>query len=326
MGTENFATLADLALTVKDSRPELTKAIQLQAQTNDIWNILPLFPCNDGTKEQVLLNKELPEVAWRIINRGVKPTKAGASMVTYSTGGKEAICNIDERLMKLNNNSNEWRMFQGQVHQTSLSNEMSTTIFYGDEKINPAGFTGLSAFYYSKADQDKYYADQIIDAGGTGDNLTSIWMVVFSQQSVYGIYPAGTTAGYDYKDNGRVQAMDEEGRTFWCYQSQFNWDLGLALKDPRQVVRIANVDLANLTGSDLINFLIEGYFKLYDPRLGRPALLCNRSVETALAKAAANKNNVQLNIGEFAGRKISEFWTLPVLRNEAILNTESQLV
>ena len=74
-----------------------------------------------------------------------------------------------------------------------MNQEMATTLFYGDEKINPAGFTGLGAYFYSKTNQEDIWADQIIDCGGTGDNLTSVWFVGFGEQQVYGLFPEGDT-------------------------------------------------------------------------------------------------------------------------------------
>ena len=53
---------------------------------------------------------------------------------------------------------------------------MAETIFYGDTRINPQRFTGLSARYNDKSAKN---AKNIVDAGGTGSNLTSVWLVVW---------------------------------------------------------------------------------------------------------------------------------------------------
>lgn len=324
-----MATLYDVAQRLGKGNKEeqmLGKVVELQAQTNDIWTALPFQPCNNGTSETVMVRTSLPDVAWRIINRGVKPTKSSVGQASFTTGGVEALANIDERIINLRPDANQFRMNENYAHQEAMSQKMSTTIFYGDEKVNPAGFTGLSAFYYSKKDQDAVYADQIIDAGGTGNKLTSLWIITFAPDTVYGIHPKSIAAGYKYRDNGRIQVPDKDNNMYWAYQSQMNWDMGLCIRDPRYVVRLANIDVTKTTDAEFLNKLITAYNQIENPDHGRTFILCNRQVQTYLAILAANKQNVNLGVQDFAGKKITHFWTSPILRNDAILNTESQLI
>lgn len=323
-----LATMYDIAARLgKDGKVAEQRVVELQAQQNKIWEVLPMKPCNEGTKETVLLRAELPPTAWRMINKGRKPTKSAVKQASYTTGGKEEFSEVDERLLQINKNSNTWRLSEATSKQEAMSQDMCRTIIYGNEKINPAGFTGFDAHYGSKAAGiDSIWTDQIIDAGGTGDNLTSLWIVTFGMDTVYGIHPAGIPAGYQYRDNGRVQMRDEENGTFWGYQSQFNWDLGLAIRDPRYVVRLANIDITKRDNSTFIENLIESYGQIHNPDKGNTVILCNRKVETYINILASKKENVNLRIDEFGGKKITHFWTSPILRTDAILNTESQLV
>ena len=321
-----LATLYDIAQTLGQTNALLQNVVELQAQTNEIWQVLPFKPCNKSTMEVVPLRTALPEVAWRMINKGTKPTKSSMAQASFTCGALEAMAQIDERIMQLNKGSNAFRMNENRAHQESMSQMMSQSVFYGDEKINPATFTGLSAFYYSKANQDPVYADQIIDAGGTGDNLTSLWIVTFAPDTVYGIHPEGIPGGYKYKDNGRVPVNDEKGGKYYAYESQFNWDMGLCIRDPRYVVRLANIDYTDTDSTTFRNKLIEAYNQIHNVDHGRTVILCNRKVQTYLAIMATNAKNVDLRFDEFAGKKVTHFWTSPILMNDAILMTESQLV
>lgn len=322
-----LATMYDIAARLgKDGKVAEQRVVELQAQTNDVWTVLPLKPCNDGTKETVLLREDLPGVAWRMLNKGSVPGKSAVKQASYTTGGVEALAEIDERMLQLNKNSNTWRLSENVAHQEAMSQKMCSTIFYGDEKINPAGFTGFAAHYYSKTNQSALYGDQIIDAGGTGDNLTSLWIMTLGHDTVYGIYPETVAAGYKYKDNGRVQMTDESGGKFWGYQAQYNWDMGIAIRDPRYIVRVANVDITKTSNMEFVDTLITAFNQIHNPDHGRTVILCNRKVQTYLAILAAKKENVNLRIDEFGGKKIEHFWNAPILRNDAILNTESQLV
>lgn len=323
-----LATLYDMAARLgKDGKEADQRVVELQAQTNDIWTVLPFKPCNDGTKEKIMLRNDLPDVAWRMLNSGSMPDKSAVKQASYTTGGLEALAEIDERMLAINRNSNVWRLSENTAHQEAMSQKMCQTIFYGDEKINPAGFTGFSAHYYSKANQDALYADQIIDAGGTAeDKLTSLWIMTFGMDTVYGIHPETIPTGYRYKDNGRIQMMDAAGGKFWGYQSQYNWDMGIAIRDPRYIVRLANIDLTQTSSTTFIDSLITAFNQIHNPDHGRTVILCNRKVETYLAILAAKKENVNLRIDEFGGKKITHFWTAPILRNDAILTTEERLV
>lgn len=302
------------------------KVVEMQSQTNDIWRALPIKEANNGTSERTVVRAALPDVAWRIINKGVKPTKSASTQVSFSCGRVEALADVDEMLMDANKGSNAWRASENFAHQEAMSQKMSETIFYGDEKINPAGFSGLGAYYYSKKDQDKVYADQIIDAGGTGDNLTSLWIVTMGYDTVYGIHPEGVPAGYKYEDKGKVELRDKDGGIFYGYRSKYDWNMGLAVRDPRYVVRLANIDPTKFDDTEFARKMIQAYSQIHNVDHGPTYIICNRKVQTYLSILASEKNNVNLRFDEWAGKKVTHFWTSPILVNDAILNTESQLV
>ena len=325
-GQSGLATLYDMAARIGQGGDKLTqRVVELQAQKNDIWQVLPFKTCNDGTKEVVMLREDLPKLAWRMINKGTPVVKTGTKTASYTTGGLEGFAQVDERAMKINKNSNAYRLSECDGVQQGMSNQICETIFYGDEKINPAGFTGFSAHYYSKTDTG-IWGDQIIDAGGTGNNLTSLWIATFGMDTVYGIVPEGIPAGYQYKDKGSVPVIDKDGNKFYAFESQFNWDMGLAIRDPRYVVRLANIDTTDRDDTTFIEKLIEALDQIYDPDKGKTVLLCNRKVNTYLNILAMKKSNVNLTIENFGGKKITHFWGYPMLRNDAIINTESQIV
>ena len=59
---------------------------------------------------------------------------------------------------------------------------------------------------------------------------------------------------------------------------------------------------------------------------GRTVIYCNRTIQTFLHKQAMNAKNVNLTIGEYAGKKIPEFLGMPIKRCDALLNTEARVV
>ncbi|MXF24183.1 major capsid protein, partial [Escherichia coli] len=74
----------------------------------------------------------------------------------------------------------------------AMNQAMAQTLFYGDSSVNPQQFMGLSSRYSSLSAGN---AQNIIDAGGTGTDNTSIWLVVWGENTVHGIFPKGQKAG-----------------------------------------------------------------------------------------------------------------------------------
>lgn len=84
-------------------------------------------------------------------------------------------------------------------------------------------------------------APNVIDAGGRGKNLTSIWLVGWSPSTCYCFYPKNTAAGLRIEDIGEEAALDKEGGEFRALKTCYTWTFGLSVRDWRYVVRIANV-------------------------------------------------------------------------------------
>lgn len=322
----NYPTLQSIAAAMPGGTANevaARTAVELQSQVNDIMNVLPLFPCNNGTREEILQRMALPEIAWRMMNKGVKPTKSAMQRASFSCGYAQALSKVDELVWKVNKYSDEYRMSEAKAHQFAMFNKMATTMFYGDEKKNPAGFTGLCAYYY-KTGSD-VWGKQVIKAGGSGSALTSIWVVCFGRETVYGIYPEGSkSGGYEYEDMGKQPVTDSDGGELYAYTSKFGWNMGLAVKDPRAVVRLCNIDTTDMN-DDLISKLIEAVDQIENPDAGFTAIFCNRKVSTYLRKQVAAKDNMALRVDEFAGHKVTHYDTIPILRCDAITSTESAL-
>jgi hypothetical protein len=67
-----------------------------------------------------------------------------------------------------------------------------------------------------------------------------------------------------------------------AYQDHWQWKCGLALKDWRFAVRIANIDISNLvaksSAADLIELMIKAVHRIPSMGMGKPVFYMNRSV------------------------------------------------
>ena len=326
---QNLPTLHDWARRL-DPKGKIDTVVNLLAETNQILEDMVWIEGNLPTGHQTTVATGIPDHTWRTLYRGVQPTKGTPQQVVDTCGMLEARPQIDIDLAKLNGNSAEWRLSEERLHIEGMNQEMAKTLFYGDTRDEPEKFMGLAPRF---CDLNADNAGQIIDAGGTGSNLTSIWLVVWGPNTVHGIFPKGSKAGMQITDNGKQTVTDANGGRYDVLESHYKWDCGLSVRDWRYVVRIANIDVDNLatfgSGSDsapnLIRLLIQAVETPPEVNLGRPVIYCNRKVRTWLRIMVNEKSNVYLSLDEYGGKKILTFDGIPIKRCDKILTTESKV-
>ncbi len=183
--------------------------------------------------------------------------------VTDSIGMLETYAEVDKSLADLNGNTAEFRLSEDRAFIEAMNQAMAQTLFYGDSSVNPQQFMGLSSRYSSLSAGN---AQNIIDAGGTGTDNTSIWLVVWGENTVHGIFPKGQKAGIQMEDKGQVTLEDANGGKYEGYRTHYKWDNGLTLRDWRYVVRIANIDVSNLdapsTAANIAKLMIRALHRI----------------------------------------------------------------
>ncbi|WP_339053865.1 major capsid protein [Arsenophonus endosymbiont of Crataerina pallida] len=305
------------------------KIVELLSQTNEILDDMVFVEANQPTGHRTTIRTGLPEATWRLLNYGVPPSKSTTAQVTDSIGMLETYSEVDKDLADLNGQKTEFLLSESLSFLESMNQQMAETLIYGDTRVHPQRFTGFSArFNDSKAKNGV----NIIDAGGTGSNLTSIWLVVWGENTVHGIYPKGSKVGLQQDHKGQVTLEDANKGKYEGYRTHFQWKNGLTVRDWRYVVRIANVDIAKLKKDpeapdslDLPDLLIQAIEKIPNLSLGRPAIYCNQQIRSWMRRQIKNSKNVNISMQEVAGKKVVSFDEIPVRRVDTILATESQV-
>lgn len=323
----NGLTLLDIAKR-KDPDGKVAKVAELLTETNGILDDAVFVECNDGTSHRTTVRTGLPAVAWRKLNYGVPNSKSRTAQVKDSAGMLETYSKTDKALIDMSGDPGAVRMSEDRAFIEAMNQEMATTMFYGDTSVHPERFLGLAPRYNDLSAEN---GDNIIDAGGTGADNTSIWLVVWGENTCHGIYPNGSQGGISHRDLGEDTANDGNGGEYQIYRTHYKWDCGLTVRDWRYVVRIANVDVSALTkdasaGADLIDLMVQAVETLPGEIMGRASFYANRTVRSFLRRQITNKDNVWLNMGEVAGKKVVQFDDIPVRRTDAILNTEERVV
>lgn len=305
------------------------KIVELLNQTNEILDDMLFVEGNLPTGHRTTVRTGLPSATWRLLNYGVQPSKSTTAQVTDTTGMLETYSEVDKDLADLNGNTSEFLLSESLAFLESMNQEMAETLIYGDTSVHPQRFTGLAARFN---DLSAKSGTNIIDAGGTGSNLTSIYLVVWGENTVHGLFPKGSKAGLQQEHKGQVTLEDENGGRYEGYRTHFQWKNGLTVRDWRYVVRIANIDMSKLKKDpeaadslDLVDLLIQAIEKIPNLAMGRPAIYCNQAIRSWMRRQIKNSKNVNISMQEVAGKKVVSFDEIPVRRVDSILATESQV-
>lgn len=268
----------------------------------------------------------LPSIGWRKYNQGVASGKSRVDQIKETCGMLEGRSVVDCELASANGNEAAFRASEDMSFLQSFHHEVETGLFYHSTKASPEKFMGLSPRLDLTTGP---YGQQIIDWAGTssGNDQTSIWLIAFSPDTVFGVVPKGQPAGLVPHDMGQQMIADANGYRYRVYETVWNWKLGLCVKDARYLVRIANIDTSAVVGSDttIIDSMIDAYHQLQDRNTGRVCWFTNRLIGKFLHKQALTKAVYGLTIEQdlVNGGAVTKFMGFPILETDALLNTEA---
>jgi len=331
-----MATLGTGALTLLDWAKRLDpdgmvpQIVELLSQTNEMLADMLWKEGNLPTGHRTTVRTALPTVYWRLLNQGVAPSKSTTAQIDEMTGMLEAWSEVDVDLCLLNGNTNAFRLSEAKAFLEAMNQEMASTIIYGNQGTTPEEFTGLAPRYGAISGATN--ADNVISAGGSSSDNTSIWLVAWGDETVCGIFPKGSKAGLVHDDYGEQTVevtAGVAGNRMRAMQERFQWKGGIAVKDYRYAVRICNIDVSDLAGAtpaDLLTYM-EQADEIIPNELGRRAYYCNRRVARWLRNQvrASVETGGGITFENFAGKRTLTFGGVPIRKVDAILNTEATI-
>lgn len=322
-------TLADIAARMGPDGKIDPMIVEMLSETNEILDDMTMIEANGFAEHKTTVRSGLPDATWRKLNYGVQPSKSRTVQVKDAMGMLEAYAEVDKALSDLNGNSAAWRLSEDRAFIEGMNQSMATTLFYGDSSLDPEKFTGLTPRYNSLSAENGI---NIVDAGGTGNDNASVWLVVWGPNTCHGIYPKGSPAGLQSRDLGEHTLTDANGGRYQGLRTHYKWDNGLTLRDWRYVVRIANIDVSDLTknasaGADLIDLMTQAVELIPNTGLGRPVFYMPRKIRSFLRRQITNKVAAStLTMEEVSGKKVVAFDGIPCRRTDALLLTEARVV
>jgi len=343
--TSTALTYADWAKRMDDGY-HVAMIIELLSQTNEILEDMLVVEGNLPTGHKTTVRTGLPQATWRLLNQGVPNAKSTTAQITDTCGNLETYAVIDKDIADLNGNTAEFRLSEVRAFLEGMSQQVASTLIYGNQFVNPERFTGFAPRYSTLDTTVSQTANNVLNAGGSANTNTSIWIHVWGSDTAHATFPKGKITGLQHRDMGEWPVQDSAGNTYQAYRDHFKWEIGYVLRDWRYVARIANIDVTQLTGvsaANLINLIVRALYRLptaptsattiqtsdtpeIRANMGQTVIYCNRVIRTYLDLQAMNKTNVLLRIEEFDGKPVTTFRGIPVRTCDAILNNEATVV
>lgn len=348
-GTGTYPTLLDVTRGL-DPDGNTAAVVELLQQSNAPLLDIPWGEGNLSNGERTTVRTGIPDPIWRSFYQGVPASKSTKAQIQDSCGMLESRAEVDKDEADLNGNTASWRLSEDLAFLEGMNQGFCNALFYGNVAVNKASFNGFAPrFSQLSTTAGTVGYQNIIDAGGTGANLTSIWLVCWGQNTVFGIYPKGKKGGLQRQDLGEYDAFDENGDRFRAYGTHYKWDCGLTVKDWRYIVRIANIDVSALISGngapDIISLLIKAMHRV--PALGivqtgvqnvsangaaaiplapNPVFYANRTIAEWIDLQTQAKTNYTLKTGnDVFGRPVTFVRGIPLRNCDQLLSTETQV-
>lgn len=337
-------TLLDMAKAM-DPNGKIAATIELLAQSNEMLLDMPWLEGNMVTGHQSNIRTGLPLVAWKKLYKGTPPSKSQRQKVIDTCGMLEARSEVDVKSF-IGGDVQSFRLSEAMSFLEAMNQTLQTAIIYESETNNAERITGFAP-RYSTLNPAVQSSQNVIDAGGTGSDNTSMYLVCWGKNTVHGIYPKGSTAGLEHKDLGEIDAFDDQNNRFRAFADLWNWDCGLTVRDWRYVVRIANIDVSDLlaqTGTQaptastaLVKLMVKAQARIPMMGMGKCAFYANRTLKEMMGVAALEKSQNVLKVEE----AINQFGTVapgsvnngtlkflgtPIRTVDALLSTEARVV
>jgi hypothetical protein len=321
-------TLSTLVDWAKRSNPDgsIAAIAEILSTRKPIIQDIPWQSGNLPTGHQYTQRTGLPTVYFRLINQGVPNSKSVTAQITEQAAIIEGRSQLDEDLAMLNGNTASYRASEAVPFMEAMAQKFASTLFYGNAGTDPEQFTGLSPRYSSLSAGN---ARNVIDAGGTGSDNMSIWVIGWGQ-GLYGTFPKGSQAGLRHDDLGLQDAFDSSNNRFRAYIDRFQWKAGIALEDWRNVVRIANIDVSNMVAQSsqavMLPLLAKAFHRLQTMEGAK--IYMNRTAAEFLdieARSAVSTGG-QLSYAVVDGQPVTSFRSVPIRVEDSLLETEARVV
>jgi len=316
--TANGLTLAEVAKR-HDPQGNLATIAEVLEQENEILQDAVWRESNDVWANVTTRRAALPTGSWRKLNAGVAAEKSDTVQVVDTIGILETWAKNDIEVINSFRDKQQARNDEAMAFVEGLGQTMASTLIYGSTVTTPEKFTGLAPRM-----DDIAATTNVINEGGGGSDLTSIFVITWGPNEVHCLYPRNSKGGLEHTDMGIQIVQDDSSLDFRAYVDNFVWKCGLAVKHTKCIGRIANIES---TGASNI-FDEDNLITLLNRMKTGPGtrIYCNQTVLTQMEIRAKDKTNINYVLSDgLAPGPVLLFKGHPIRQVDQILDTEKAL-
>ena len=315
-----------------DPDGSIADIVEILQQQNPLLRDAVFKEANGKDYNQTTIRSSLPEGTWNRYNRRIRPTKSSTSVIIDTVSDLEAYSEINKKLIDREPDKRIARYNEDAAFLEGLMQQATRTALYGNDNTNPDEFLGFMNRFNRVS--SSINSNNVIDAGGTGSDNTSILGVVWDDNVCCMIKsknePTDSSGVIQMRDLGEDSSETAEGRV-QVYLTHFLVNLGLTIKDWRGVFRIANIDVSALqsdasSGTNLVNRISSLCSRLNARFFGkRKAIYMNQTVYDALLNQRTNFENVLNMQKDVFGYEVEHARGIPIRVVDQIVDTEARI-
>jgi hypothetical protein len=320
MPTKNLVDqMTALEAARRSSNPDAFTIIETMAMSNTMLQELPAVMANDGAVHTTLVRRSYPGGEHRIYNQGVGKKASQTEPVKDWITILEALSDVDAAQAEHSGNPNALYNSEASAFLVGMGLDQADDLIYGNHTQKPELIDGLATRYPK-------ISDHCIDFGGTGNGLSSIYLVAAGPNACHLIYPRGSTSvGVQRIDAGIVYADDGRGRVFRAHRDHFKAEYGIAVVHPDAVIRICSipVDMTKQQRADLLETVLK-HQKRLTKGIVNTALFANSDIIYQIERAGREMQYVVYPDTDIWGKPIAAINGMRLREQDAILSTEDQ--
>lgn len=294
----------------------------LNRKTGELLTDAPWLPSNDVWTNKTTRRASLPAGSRRRLNQRIAASVSRTAEVMDVIENIEDWCEVDAMLVDSMPSPAQFRAGEDNAFIEGLGQTLVSDILYANNATDPDAMHGIAP---RLSTLDSRF---VIGAGGSGSDVTSIYIVTWGQQYAHLIYPKNMAAnmGVKSEDEGVVTSETSDGK-MRVYRTHFMVRCGLVVRHPRAIARYANIETAgasNLFDEDHLIALLNNMETDAGTRI-----YCNETILTQMQIKAKDKTNIHYTPGgnALSGEPPLYFQGIPVrkISREILLNTETAI-
>jgi hypothetical protein len=294
---------------------------------NQILNDVVWKEGNLPTGNVTGVRTSIPRPAIRILNQGGNRSKSTYKQITDTCCILEDNSEVDEEVLALAPNKEKARASDVVGHAEGFRESVADMFFYGNTDANDGEFNGLDVRYNATSATKTDPGYQVVLDTGSGSVNTSAYIIDWGDRGVVGIFPKGSQAGLQTRDEGRIRVEDTNNNPYYAWCTNMKWKVGLAVENYRKIARVANIDTTAATlaaNTTLLSRLVTAKNRLYMP--SNPVMYVNEAIYTFLELKLTDVGNQYVTQYTAMGKTPQLYFKgIPVRKCDSILSTEATI-